>query len=227
MAIDSLMDVLLRARVMIVVGVLAITAGTWWLQHDRVTFVTKCWNNGNGLGSCNCTFNALEELPPNYQKLAKSWAHDSSTAFAGSVMLLVAKEMERIIAPLIKGNREKAVSGWIATISKVLGWGALGAAAPKIGTAIAAGVVIVDATNEATSAQQVMRSHCGSGWSFMVRVDETRKAAVELAGTLSSQVIDTAADAGVGAVESTGNAASRAWNWTKSWFWSAEPEEKK
>jgi hypothetical protein len=219
---------------LVIVALLATVVAACWLQEERVSFVAKCWKNGNGLVACNCTFNALGDLPANYRDLATTWAHEGGMAFAGGVMRLIGAETLRIGSAHIgqltdfkdREGREKAIRVWMQRVAKHIGWKALRNVAPTVAPAIASADValpiVVDAVEEAAKAQRIMGRHCGTEKSFIVRVSETRAAAMQMVDALSTRAIETAVDAGSAAVESGGNAMSRSWKWMKSWIWTEE-----
>ena len=43
-------------------------------EPQKTVFVTKCFENNNRSDQCSCTYDALDELPEDYKKLATTWA---------------------------------------------------------------------------------------------------------------------------------------------------------
>lgn len=160
-----------------------------WLQRERIAFVGKCWGNGNNFGACHCTYNALPELPDNYRDLAVSWAHTSGTAYAAGVAYLVAAETWRVGAKQLRqtadiSDKGKILRRGMRMIAEKIGWLALQqmapAAASVLGPVAAAAPLVSDAVNELATAQRVLGRHCGTGETFIVRLNERIQAVAQL-----------------------------------------------
>jgi hypothetical protein len=191
---------------------------------ERISFVGKCWANGNQLTECACTFDALGELPKNYRALAISWAHDTRTAYATTVMRVILAEFLRAGTTRIKDiwaapDREKRIGAWVSAIATVLGWSSSGTDALSVAATLAAeaGPIMYDVGADLLSARSTLDRHCARGESFVVRINKMRLVAEKVASELGTDTVDAAIRAGTPTVDVTMSAAQRFWLWLKSW----------
>lgn len=163
-------------------------AAAAWVERERVVFVGKCWSNGNGVTECHCTYTALDELPPNYRDLAVAWAHEKGSAYAASVAYLVAAEAWRIGAKRLRRTtageiKSRTARWWIRAVGTKLGWIALRHVAPTTASILApvavAAPLVNDAVNELATAQRVLGRHCGTGDTFIVRLNDRIQAVAQ------------------------------------------------
>lgn len=218
-----------RTKILLFVGLLTCVASASLagVHRERISFVGKCWGNSNQISECLCTFNALEELPDNYRRLAISWAHDTRTAYAANVMYLIAAEARRAAVSRIKNtwdtsDTKKTIQAWVWRVASVIGWVALREAAPTVAANLAPATavlpVVYDAGAEFVRARSILDQHCQNGETFIVQVNKTREAAESAAAELASGTMDIVVEAGSSTVRTSTTAAQRLWGWLKSWI---------
>jgi hypothetical protein len=217
----------LKSKYWLLAGLIAAVAGALMvaLQHNRAWFVAKCWNNGNQLSECFCTFDALAELPDSYRRLAASWAHDDSTTYAANIGYLVVVEAQRIGSSQIKAifeakDREKTINAWTWRVGKAMGWAALQQAAPKvaakIGPLAAVAPIAYDAGSEFLKARSVLDRRCGRSETIIVRIERAKEEAEKAAGMIMTGAADVVVETTSVTASATATAAERLWKWVKS-----------
>jgi hypothetical protein len=218
-----------RTKILLPAGLLVCVGGGTLagVQHERIAFVAKCWGNANPVAQCNCTFDALPELPNNYRDHAVSWAHDSGMTHAGRHLYLVWKEAVRIGGEKVAqtadlGDGKTAIGSGLGWVARVIGLEALKEVAPGLeptAAAIAVALPLVDnAVEELAAAQRVYDRHCGTGSTLIVRLSDASRGVKRLAQALPGQSMDAATRAGAAAAEAARSATGRLWRWVKSWF---------
>ena len=219
---------------LLVAAALVVAALGWlWLQRDgSIAFVARCGWNGNDLAVCWCTHRALPELPSGYREAAMSWSHQSSVAYARTVMLAAARRGLRhatgISRETMSRPTEAKLRDWLAAVAARTGWWAAAEAALQIGgaplaVAVKAVPIVLREGRDLTTAHAVMQRACGARPHFLYRSAQIQQAVVDAAtGTW-----DRVQDASASAYRTSVDATSGAWSWsadTARSLWHRRPD---
>jgi hypothetical protein len=156
-----------------------------------------------------------------------SWAHDSSTAYATSVMRLIVAEAVRVGANRIKDiwdtpDREKQIKALVGAIVKIKSWASAGVDPTSVAVKVAAteGLPIAyDGGTEFVKTRAILARRCGRTHTLIVQIDEARKESERIAGQITAGTTEIVTEAASTTVRASADAALWLWNWLKSWIW--------
>lgn len=172
------------------------------IQHARIAFIHECWSNGKPLAQCNCTFNALSELPENYRDHAIAWAHHSGLRYwMADGPFLIGKEAWRIVREKVTKasdftDTNTMLRSGVRWIIQAIALEALKEVAPNVEPTAAVMVVVLpaawNAVEERAAAERVYVRHCGTSKSFVVWLSDIGKGSAKLLDKSAPRTIDAA-----------------------------------